>query len=83
MTKKLEIRLVEDGQTQPKVRMELPLAAAAVIKTMIPSSALEKMAKDNVDLDSLLSNLEQKQPQVLLEYRSGNKTATLSIIEPA
>ncbi len=56
----LRIKVWEEGKD--KVNVNIPLSLAKIAMKFIPTEAKEKMSKNNIDLETILSEIQQGTP---------------------
>jgi hypothetical protein len=71
---KLRILVVRDGEE--KAKLTFPLHTLKHIHNLMPESVLQKLAKRNIDIEAMVSQVEESgyRPQTLFELVEENKS---------
>lgn len=76
----LKIRVSEDGQSRPKVNVVLPLGLIRLVNKIVPESAKIQLEERNIDLDQIISAIDETTGGKILEVHDEEEGEHVEIV---
>jgi len=77
--KKLRVRVTDRQTNKPKVNLTIPVGLAKVVAKFIPSKAKQKLEREGIDIDSVLSQIVSENVGKIVDVESEDEYVEISI----
>jgi hypothetical protein len=76
----LKIRVYEEGKARPKVNVMLPLGLIRMLQRIVPESARIQLQEKNIDLDEIISMIDETTGGKILEVHDDEDGEHVEIV---